>query len=230
MGFLDEFNDFRSTLRRLAGHWRFVGALLLLISVGVFFAQKKFFPSTPAPTTAAGPEKPEEKPAPSDKGEAESPVESVQSQMVEVPARPVLMIKGEGKWDDAAKVLSDGIGKVTEAARKAGLAASGRPLAVFTKTDDNGFQFQAMLPLAKAPDGKTKLVEGIEIGSSPDGKALKFEHRGSYDEIDATYEAITAYLDEKGLDTKNLFIEEYLTDLNPAEDANVDVDIYVFVK
>jgi effector-binding domain-containing protein len=230
MGFLDEFQDFWSTLRRLGGHWRFLGALLLLIAVGVFFVQKKFFSPTPAPITASVPEKPQEKTAPEDKAETESPVESVQSQMVDVAPRPVLITKGEGKWDDAAKVLSDGIGKVAAAAQKAGLAANGRPLVVFTKTDDNGFQFQAMLPLVKAPDGKTKLADGVEGGSSPEGKALKFEHRGSYDEIDATYEAITAYLDEKGLDTRNLFIEEYLTDLKPAEDANVNVDIYVFVK
>jgi len=87
-----------------------------------------------------------------------------------------------------------------------------------------------MLPVEKAPEGKSKLGDGVEFGATPSGKALKFEHRGAYDEIDATYEAITAYLDEKGLDTKNLFIEEYLTDLTDAEDAAVEVDIYVFVK
>ena len=70
----------------------------------------------------------------------------------------------------------------------------------------------------------------VQAGASPTGKALKFEHRGSYDEIESTYEAITAYLDEKGLDSENRFIEEYLTDLTAAEDADVDVDIYVFLK
>jgi effector-binding domain-containing protein len=103
-------------------------------------------------------------------------------------------------------------------------------LTVFTDTDDNGFHYEAMLPIAKAPEGKVKLADAVEVGASPAGKALKFEHRGSYDEIDSTYEAITAYLDEKGLDTNNIFIEEYLTNLTDAEDANVDVDIYVFVK
>ena len=79
-------------------------------------------------------------------------------------------------------------------------------------------------------EGKPKLPEGVEIGSSPAGKALKFQHRGTYDEINSTYEAITAYLDEKGLDTKNVFIEEYLTDLKPEDDGVIEVDVYVFVK
>jgi len=230
MGFLDKFGDFWATVRRLSGQWRFVGALVLLVAVGALFAQKKYFSNAPTSTTAPESSPPADKNAPADKAETETPAESVSSQMVDVAARPALVAKGEGKWDDAAKILSESVAKVTGAATKAGLAANGHPLAVFTQTDDNGFHFEAMLPLAKAPDGKVKLPEGVEVGSSPAGKALKFEHRGSYDEIDATYEAITAYLDEKGLDTKNLFIEEYITDLKPADDANVDVDIYVFVK
>jgi len=48
----------------------------------------------------------------------------------------------------------------------------------------------------------------------PEGKALsKFVHRGSYDNMDNTYEAITNHLDEKKkLEAKDTFIEEYITD------------------
>jgi effector-binding domain-containing protein len=59
---------------------------------------------------------------------------------------------------------------------------------------------------------------------------MKFEHRGSYDDIDSTYEAITAYLDEKGLEAQNIFIEEYLSTPKSADDQDMEVDIYVFVK
>ena len=50
------------------------------------------------------------------------------------------------------------------------------------------------------------------MGKSPDGKALKFVHRGSYDNMDNTYEAITNHLDDKKLEAKDTFIEEYITD------------------
>jgi effector-binding domain-containing protein len=59
---------------------------------------------------------------------------------------------------------------------------------------------------------------------------MKFQHRGAYEEIDATYEAITAYLDEKNLEAQNLFIEEYLTPLKASDDASLEVDVYVFIK
>ncbi len=52
----------------------------------------------------------------------------------------------------------------------------------------------------------------MSIGKSPDGKALKFVHRGSYDNMDNTYEAITNHLDDKKLEAKDTFIEEYITD------------------
>lgn len=239
MGFLNRLKDFWSVLRRVASHWGLLAALVVILAFGGVYLKKKFFPSTSMVATApvgesagALPPPQAESKAEADKGEpqAEAPAESLASQMIEVAARPVLVTKGQGKWDRPAETLSVALAKVTSAAAKAGLAPSGRPLVVFTQTDDNGFHYEAMTPLAKAPEGQIKLPEGVEAGSSPAGKALKFEHRGSYDEIEATYEAITAYLDEKGLDTQNMFIEEYLTDLSAAEDANVDIDIYVFVK
>ena len=52
----------------------------------------------------------------------------------------------------------------------------------------------------------------IAVGQAPSGKALKFVHRGSYDAMDSTYEAITNYLDDKQLEAKDVFVEEYVSD------------------
>ena len=70
----------------------------------------------------------------------------------------------------------------------------------------------------------------IAVGQSPDGKALKFVHRGSYDEMNQTYEAITNFLDEKGLDAKDLLIEEYLTDLVTSPQDMLVVNVFVPLK
>ncbi|HXY57654.1 MAG TPA: GyrI-like domain-containing protein [Methylocystis sp.] len=242
MSFFEELKDFISVLRRLASHWRMVLALAVLLGLGGLYVTKKLFPAQPPAESArlaqkpagAPPTRPQETAGPESEAKSEPPVEtpeqSVASQTIEVAAKPVLFAKGDGKWEEPAKTLSAAIAKVAAAVSKAGLTPSGHPLVVFSKADDNGFHYEAMIPLDKAPDAKIKLADGVEAGASPTGKALKFEHRGSYDEIESTYEAITAYLDEKGLDSENRFIEEYLTDLTAAEDANVDVDIYVFLK
>jgi effector-binding domain-containing protein len=233
MSFFDELKDFWATVRRLGAHWRILGALLLLLSFAGFYAQKRLLAPTPPAVTGAdktsGLENradTEGKAAP----EAEAPVENLSSQTVDVAARPVLVLKGQAKLDEAAKALAGAIAKLTAAAAKTGLSPAGRPLAVFSETDEENFRYEAMLPIDRAPEGKPKLPDGVEIGTSPSGKALKFEHRGSYDEIEATYQAIAAYLDEKGVEMKDIYVEEYLTDLSDAEDANVNVDIYVFLK
>jgi effector-binding domain-containing protein len=238
---MGEETGFRGMMKRLGEHWKTLAALAILLAFGGLYLERKLTapPAPPseeapvAPKPETGTQKPAERQepgaAPPD-ATTEAPVESVTSQMVDVAARPVVVVRGQAKWDDAAKDLSAAIAKVASAAAKAGLTTNGRPLTVFTETDDNGFHYEVMTPIVKAPEGKPKLPEGVEIGSSPAGKALKFQHRGTYDEIDSTYEAITAYLDEKGLDTKNVFIEEYLTDLKPEDDGAVEVDVYVFVK
>lgn len=148
---------------------------------------------------------------------------------VTVPARPIAMIAGQSSYDDAFKSIKTSIDTVTAAVAKAGLTVSGHPITIFSEPDENGFKYIAGIPLDKKPE-KTDLGTGVTIGDSPAGKAIKFQHRGAYDDIDSTYDVITAYLDAKGLQVGNPYIEEYLTDLKTADDPNLQVDIYVFVK
>ena len=113
---------------------------------------------------------------------------------------------------------------------KAGVKPVGQPIAVFLEADDVGFKYRAEIPIEAAPDGKTELSDAVKFGQTPAGKAMRFEHRGAYDDIDATYEAITAYLDEKGIDAQDIFIEKYLNDVKTSDDPNLQVDIYVLLK
>lgn len=174
-----------------------------------------------APPSAATPQAAEE---PKASGDAST------AQAIDIPSRPVALTQGDASWDEGYSSLLAAFAKVTEEAQKAGLKPAGRPLAVFLETNDNGFRFEAMLPLEHAPPGKDALTAEVKIGASPAGKAIKFQHRASYDEIDSTYEAITAWLDEKGLEARNLFVEEYLTTPSDSSDASLEIDIYVFLK
>lgn len=242
-------------LDSLRRYWRPLAIFTVLVAVAAIYSERALMPSgsveaekSAAQEPAAPPKAPEDKtrgasdatpdavkPEEAKPGEAAPPAthdeaaQAMMSQTVAVEARPAAVIKGQGKWEDASKTISEALAKLNDAVATSGLAVNGRPIAVFTKTDDTGFSFEAMAPLSAAPEGKPKLPEGVGVGASPAGKALKFQHRGAYDEIEATYEAIAAYLDEKGLDTKDLIVEEYLTDFK-GDDATVDVDIYVFLK
>ena len=152
------------------------------------------------------------------------------AQSVDLASQPVAMIASKADWDNGFQTLMDAFGKIRTEMAKAGLTAAGRPLTVFLDTDDQSFSYEAMIPVAGAQPGQTQLGNGVTLGASPAGKTIKFQHQGAYDDIDATYEAITAYLDEKGLEAKNLFIEQYLNDANGSDDPDLQVDIYVFLK
>jgi effector-binding domain-containing protein len=150
-------------------------------------------------------------------------------QEVKLAPKTIIYISGSGTWDKAYDTLIEAFKKLNTYLDGAGLKASGPAMTIYTSTDDTGFDFKAALPLADPPP-KSPPDRGITIGQSPDGKVLKFVHRGSYDDMNQTYEAITNYLDEKGLDAKDLLIEEYLTDLATSPQDMLVVNVFVPLK
>jgi effector-binding domain-containing protein len=148
---------------------------------------------------------------------------------LELTPRPVAYASASAEWANGFKSVMGEIAKVDAAIKKAGLTPAGHPFALFLATGDKNFQFEAMVPLTAKPEAKD-LSDGVKIGESPAGKAIKFLHRGAYDDIDSTYDLITAFLDEKGLESQNRFVEEYLTGTTEPDDANLEADIYVFIK
>ena len=149
---------------------------------------------------------------------------------VDLPARPFAYIEGKADKDEIYSAILNSLSSVKRDMDKANLASSGRPLAVFVESDDTGFKFHAGYPLAAAPEGKSSLSDTVKIGQTPSGKAMRFEHQGAYGDIDATYDAITAYLDDKGIDAQDTFIEEYANDVKDPDDPTLQVNIYVLLK
>jgi effector-binding domain-containing protein len=149
---------------------------------------------------------------------------------VDLPARPFAYIEGKADKDEIYSAILNSLGSVKREMDKASLAPAGRPLAVFVESDDTGFKFHAGYPLAAAPEGKSTLSDTIKIGQTPSGKAMRFEHQGAYGDIDATYDAITAYLDDKGIDAQDTFVEEYANDVKDPDDPTLQVNIYVLLK
>src|SRR6202171_4064808 len=186
--------------------------------------------ATPAPAASpsAAPGTPPaaaETPAPP----AAAPVQTADPFGEEITLAPktVVIMKGNANWDSAFDTLIDSFKTLSALLDKQGIKSTGNPLIVYTSTDDTGFTYLAEIPVDQDPKNLTK---DMSMGKSPDGKALKFVHRGSYDNMDNTYEAITNHLDDKKLEAKDMFIEEYMTDpLKTAEDKLV-INVFVPLK
>ena len=142
--------------------------------------------------------------------------------------KPVVKLSGSGLWESAFETITKALKSVYQVMEQQGIKANGAPMTIYTATDDTGFQFQAAVPVAQAPT----MPAGSEIvvGKSPAGKALKFVHRGSYDAMDTTYEAITNYLDEKQLEAKDLFVEQYMKDPVTTPEDDLVIEVYVPLK
>lgn len=143
-------------------------------------------------------------------------------------AKPMVYVKGTGTWDNAFETITNSLKTVKTYVDKEGLKADGQPMTLFTSTDDTGFAFEAAIPVAEPP--KNPPHGDIAVGASPEGRALKFVHRGSYDGLDNTYEAITNYLDERRLEAKDMFIEQYVTDPLSTSEDHLVVNVFVMVK
>jgi effector-binding domain-containing protein len=226
-----------------------LAALSMVVFGGAALAQSPAPSASPAASPSAVPSPapsavpvppPAETKSPADTPTAEKaptptpppPAASVQSadpfgEEFTLESKKVVVMKGTANWDGAFDTLIDSFKALTALLDKQGIKAAGNAMIVYTSTDDTGFTFLAQIPVDQDVKNLTK---DMSMGKSPEGKALKFVHRGSYDNMDNTYEAITNHLDDKKLEAKDTFIEEYITDpLKTAEDKLV-INVYVPLK
>lgn len=206
---------------------RFAKALAVLALAGATpLAAQQTGPATPpaSPPAATAPATP---PAPAPAPSAETVAGPTE---VMLEPRPVLILSGESTWDDGYENLNKAFDTLRAEAKRLGLAVTGKPLSAFQETDDQKFKYDAMVLLEKEPGADIKPQGGITVGKSLSGKAYRFNHIGAYDDIDSVYEAITAWLDEKGLTAKGAFVEEYVNAPQGSDDSKMELNIFVFVQ
>jgi len=198
-----------------------LAATAIVLTVPQPWTQQPWAQTPPATT------KPDAAPAPSPPGATTQPGDPF-GEDTTLTAKPIVYVKGSGTWDNAFETITKSLKTVKAYIDKEGLKSDGEPMTLFTSTDDAGFQFEAAIPVAAPP--KTPPRGDIGVGTSPAGRALKFVHRGSYDGLDNTYEAVTNYLDERRLEAKDMFIEQYLTDPLTTNQDHLIVNVYVMIK
>jgi effector-binding domain-containing protein len=197
-------------------------ALAATLAAAIFAAAERqpAWAESPAPSAPAKPDAAQ----PAAPAQASDPF----GEDATLTAKPIVYLKGTGTWDNAFETITNSFKTLKTYVTREGLKVDGQAMTIFTATDDTGFQFQAAIPVADPP--RTPPKGEIAVGTSPEGHALKFVHRGSYDGLDNTYEAITNYLDDHKLEAKDMFIEQYLTDPLTANEDHLVVNVYVLVK
>lgn len=197
------------------------GLIAALMSAGSALAQ-----TPPAATPAPPPPPPPPAAAPAQPRTAQ-PADPFGEEVM-LASKTIVFAKGGANWDSAFETLVEAFKKVNAALAAQGMKPAGPAMTIYTATDDTGFEYQAGVPVAEEP--KSPLPDGLAVGKSPEGRALKFLHRGSYDAMDSTYEAITNHLDERRLEARDLFVEHYVTDPLTTQEDDLVIEVYVPVK
>src|SRR5713101_9446968 len=143
-------------------------------------------PATPAPG-ASSPAAPGTPPAtaetPATPPPAAAPVQTADPFGEEITLTPktVVIMRGNANWDSAFDTLIDSFKALSALLDKQGIKTASNSMIVYTATDDTVFTYLAEIPVEQEPKNLTK---DMSMGKSPEGKALKFVHRGSYDNMD----------------------------------------------
>ncbi|MGC2123691.1 MAG: GyrI-like domain-containing protein [Xanthobacteraceae bacterium] len=225
---------------RLALRPGFAGAVIVSLAIALAAPQpSKAQSPTPAPAqnqskaaAPAAPPPPAASTVPAAPAQIAPPSTPAQAgdvfgQDMTLTAHMMVYVKGSGTWDKTFDIITASLRKIKTYLDKEGIKPDGLPMTIFTASDDNGFDYEIGVPIAEAP--KNPPHGEFTVGQTPDGAALKFVYRGSYDDLDNTYETITDYLDQKRLDAKEM-IEEYVSDPLTADPKKLVVNVYVLIN
>ena len=183
---------------------RFIAALLLAFALSL--AAQAQEPKTPTPSVTQDPF----------------------GEEVTLPERKALFRHNKTSWEDAWVNLVAAFKTARAEAERLKLKVIGPSLVIYRSTSDEGFEFDAALPIEADPAAPPG--EDFKIGPTRTGKAIKFVYRGPFDAMDSTYENISNYIDSKRIDAEDLSIEEYITDPVTTKPGEIVINIYMPLK
>lgn len=136
-------------------------------------------------------------------------------EVVDLESRWIVSAKGSSgpTPEEIGPALGTAYGKVMGFLGEHEIAPAGPPLAINEAWGEDGYRFEAAMPIAGKPEVEAAEAADVTIREVPATRAVRIVHRGSYDGLPSTYEALEAYVAAKGLEwpTSGTW-EEYLSD------------------
>lgn len=156
-------------------------------------------------------------------------------EVVTVQAKAVIKTRGSALASDD-KALSGALGgafqKILTFAETNGLeVGGGAPVAVTISHSDAGeWVFEAAMPITSTPAGGVAEADGVTLGQSYSGKAIKVTHKGPYSTLQQSYDRLHDYAKSHNLKEKPVQWEEYIGDPSETEEESLLTNVYVAVE
>jgi effector-binding domain-containing protein/uncharacterized protein YndB with AHSA1/START domain len=155
-------------------------------------------------------------------------------EVVSVASRTVIRTRGSAAVaDDTAlsAALGEAYNKILMFAEQNALEIGGGAPQAVTLSNENGvWAFEAAMPLVAKPEAELVEVEGVTIGTSYGGRAIKVTHKGPYSTLNKAYERLRAHAREKGLKETGVVWEEYVGDPAEMGDEALLTNVYIGVE
>lgn len=127
-----------------------------------------------------------------------------------------------------ANALREAYGQITQFMQANGIDFAGMPMAITRSYAGSDWVFDAAIPVnIDSLEGET---EGILLGQTYGGKAVKYIQKGPYDQGDASMVLINAYLAEHELETNGAQWDVYANDPTLVAESEIETHIYQPIK
>lgn len=152
-------------------------------------------------------------------------ISGLEVEILEVQPVEILYIETGSRQDpgDIANALAAAYQQIMAFINEHGLETAAQPMAITRAWDQQGYAFDAAIPVrvgGVVPEGE------VRAGFSPSGRAVRVIHRGAYDRMMPTYEKLTAYMAAHGLREGKISWEQYISDPGVTPEDELVTHIY----
>ena len=126
----------------------------------------------------------------------------------QLDAQPILGIRTTTGMDKIAQIMGPLFGEVYGYIQAQGQRPAGMPLTIYHSMDGNTVELECALPVASPMAGAGR----IQPGELPCGTMASITHMGPYDDLPATWAALTEWMQSEGLEAGGAPWEVYVTD------------------
>ena len=152
---------------------------------------------------------------------------------VQLESKPLLMVTETAAANSAAitQAYADGFGKIGKLMAKNKLTQAGAPLGMDRDASAGNYSFDAGIPVAAAggaslPNEAPANADGVKLGQSYAGKALKTTHVGDYDKLSDSYDKLRAFMAAHGYQAKGAASYWFVDDPGKLPQEKVRTEIY----
>ncbi len=150
-------------------------------------------------------------------------------EVVTVEPFDILYVSGKSSQEatDVGQALADAFTQIGRFMAENNILQDSQPMAITRSWDENGYQFDAAVPVNGLPD---EVSGNVQIGLSPSGRAVRFTHIGPYDQMLPAYEKLASYMAANGLDEGPVSWEHYISDPGNTPEAEIITHIYFLIQ